>query len=213
MVEMKRCYTCKTTKPCSAFGKQTRSKDGLRGECKDCRWSYQLLNLEKRREYKAKNAEHISAKTKEWRERNAEHIAAYDRRNRERDLAWNKAYRERNAEARKAYNREYSQKYPERLRANVVTRRARQQNSQPVCLNPSDKATIRRCYAVSRMFRDLFGIDAHVDHVLPLAGRDVCGLHVPWNLRIIDGTKNRQKAFHWSEDEALSPTGTFEVCV
>ena len=33
----------------------------------------------------------------------------------------------------------------------------------------------------------------HVDHIIPLKGKNVCGLHVENNLRIIDGLSNMKK--------------------
>lgn len=58
----------------------------------------------------------------------------------------------------------------------------------PAWLSEMDKARIRRIY------RDAHARGLHVDHIVPLSSRLVCGLHVPWNLRAREPAANNAKS-------------------
>ncbi len=38
------------------------------------------------------------------------------------------------------------------------------------------------------------GFDVHVDHIFPICGDSICGLHVPSNLMIVDAVENVKKS-------------------
>lgn len=77
---------------------------------------------------------------------------------------------------------------------NRVLRDKRNKQATPSWLTPEQKQQIADTYEHMRDCRAVTGEDYHVDHIVPLRGESVCGLHVPWNLQVIPAHVNISKS-------------------
>lgn len=75
----------------------------------------------------------------------------------------------------------------------TAARRARKLKATPAWLSEGQLDAIRKIYSECAMLSKQTGIAHHVDHIVPLKGRLVCGLHVPWNLQILTALDNLRK--------------------
>lgn len=113
--------------------------------------------------------------------------------NLERSREISKAYRTRHREKELARYTKYNKAHPEVRAAHAAKRRAYHKNATPAWLTAEQKQDMTCMYALAKKFEKLCNVEYHVDHIVPLAGKDICGLHVPWNLQILEASLNFSK--------------------
>ena len=100
----------------------------------------------------------------------------------------------RPAEQRKLHREKYKAQNPELYKAFVSVRRRRHKNATPKWITPEQKLAMRQLYLHAQALTKMTGERYVVDHIIPLISPDVCGLHVPWNLRVITQEENLKKS-------------------
>ena len=204
-VKTKVCSKCKFEKPVELFHKNKSRKDGLYPHCKICR-------AEKHKNYYKANSDKLKEYQKEYRKDNSDKLKEYQKEYRKDNLdkakEYQKEYRKDNLDKLKEYKKKYikfnphklkeqQKKYrranPDKMNAKWAKRNAKKIQATPPWLTKEHLSAIRMYYTESKALEKVTGIKHHVDHIVPLQGKNVCGLHVPWNLNVLTATENTAK--------------------
>jgi hypothetical protein len=188
------CKQCGELKSASHFSVDRTVKAGLRSKCKKCSnknsaQRYQETrekHLAKNREYYKENKARKAATNRIWYE-----LTKDQRRLNRRE------YYAKNPDKVKETNRNWRTENPHLIPAYGAKRRAATIQRTPRWLTPDDHAFISGLYDSCLIITALTGIKHHVDHVLPLQGKYISGLHVPGNLQILTAVENSQKLNVW----------------
>lgn len=92
---------------------------------------------------------------------------------------------------RNKHHSEYKQKNPHIRNAGEAKRRAMKLNATPEW---ADTNYIQELYSNAKEAQNLFGVEFHVDHIVPLSNSRACGLHNQFNLQILSAKDNLQKS-------------------
>jgi 5-methylcytosine-specific restriction endonuclease McrA len=152
-----------------------------KGSCVDClkaEWNQALeTRADYYREYNKSGAGQKAKKGYYERNRDAVIARAFDRPTGEKSAA----------------KRKYKQANPDLYKELVSVRRRRFRDATPKWLSAEQKMEIRLKYRLAIELSRSTGVRHAVDHVIPLQGEDVCGLHVPWNMEVITQEENLKK--------------------
>lgn len=183
----KECTKCNTNKLLKDFYKDKTKVDGYRYECKECTKS-------KAKEHHHKNRDHQNRVSRQWRLNNLEHVSrqkkGYYQRNAEAILEQKRDYYRRNTEAIKKKVAKHAKNNRDAYNARAAKYRATKLRATPPW---ADLDKIKEVYTEAQRLTKLLGIEMQVDHIVPLKGKLVSGLHVHDNLQILTYVENGRK--------------------
>jgi len=152
-----------------------------------------------RKNYREKNKEKIKDYHKAWYELNKErainNAKSWSEKNKEKAKAHRKKWKNSNSEKirayARAYSRAYSKKYPFKVSAMNAKRRAAKLQRT---VSWANKKLIQQIYKQAKKLSEQTGELYHVDHIIPLQGKKVSGLHVETNLQVLLAKDNIRKS-------------------
>jgi hypothetical protein len=210
----KLCRTCKEAKPSTSFSVCKSSHDGLQFKCRACHSAYNKATkteraanakkyyienrafiLSKSAEWLANNKEKKQETSKIWRDATSDKIKEKSRlyslnnKNKvsEKSKRWRKANPVRDLSNRKKWRDEN----PDLRAANTRKYQINKLHATPAWANDF---FMKEAYSLARLRSAMTGIKWHVDHIVPIRSKIVCGLHVENNLQVIPARTNMEKS-------------------
>lgn len=216
---MKQCSQCKQQLPKDQFSEDNSRKDKLCYRCKDCvkkndqknkeksKIQHQKYNqanaaeiAKKRKEYDQKNVDRIKARRKIYNEQHKKERATHNRKNYLNTIEYRRIhqrnYRKQNSEKVKAQDKKWRQNNPGKCRMWRAKRRAVLLQRTPKWLTKVQLKQIENFYINCPK-------GMVVDHIYPLQGKYVSGLHHPDNLQYLTLTENSIKQNRYPEIDDL----------
>jgi len=193
---VKKCSKCKAEKSETEFYRNKAQKDGLATVCKSCDKATSL-------QWAKNNPEKINARNSAWAKKNPE-------KGRQRTKRWRDNNKEKVLEKERNFRAHNPEKYLHRIRKwqannmpvvifHIAKRRAVKKMACPKWLSAIELAQIQEFYDLALAKTVQTGVKHNVDHIVPLQGKNVFGLHVPWNLQVITAKDNFSKGNKFEE--------------
>ena len=180
---MKICPKCTTRKSLSEFYRNKSTKTGYSSWCKEC-----LKTIVKR--WQDENKDRCRNNLKTWRSKNRNKCLR-DRRkwyekNRERLLKYKQMSYRKNPKAVYEYTKRYRHSFPWKISLYGLKQHKKRSLRIPNWLSEMERKSIEQFYAncPTKMI---------VDHIIPLCGTNVSGLHILSNLQYISPSENSKK--------------------
>lgn len=113
-------------------------------------------------------------------------------KNKEKILAQNKNWRKENPERYAELQQNYVKRNRGIWTAQTARYRAAKKQATPLW---ADLEKIKQLYKLAAAWNEIWPEDTvHVDHIIPIKGKNVSGLHTELNLQILRATDNKKKS-------------------
>jgi hypothetical protein len=119
---------------------------------------------------------------------------AWVAKNRDKKRAAANKYANNNPDKVKQNGQNWNKNNPGKRAAQVRKRQAAKIQRTPKWLTKQQHKENEAKYMEAARLTKETGIPHEVDHILPLQGSNVSGLHVPWNLEVVPRSVNRRKS-------------------
>lgn len=187
-IESKSCSACGQDKRRDEFYASNRQKDGLSNRCKSCDSDYCSKRKQKA---KIRITEKRCPKCK-----CVKLVSEYRIDNCSSD-----GHRSACKTCQSKYDSQWSKDNAGKANAKNNKRRASRRNATPPWLSDLQIKDIKFFYEFAAAINGYNGTSYDVDHIHPLAGKNFCGLHVPWNLQVLSSSDNAKKINNVPESE------------
>jgi len=187
-----RCNVCEQDLPVEEFYAAKVSDGTKRSRCKKC-------NSKKSREWALANKERANETCRRYQKNKRDAgVLSYSKSHPGYIREYMAEWRAKNPEAQKEISRRYRENNKEKILVRNRQRAIAEVTAIPLWAN---KKAITEIYMAARKVTKETGVEHHVDHIIPLRGKTVCGLHVESNLQIITKEANLKK---WAKFEVMT---------
>lgn len=106
-----------------------------------------------------------------------------------------------NKEHHANYSKQWKQENKDKVNLSTAMRRKRVRENKPDWAN---NFFLEEAYLLSKLRTEVTGFEWHVDHIQPLRGKDVCGLHAETNIQVIPAYLNYKKSYYGTTEYSWS---------